>query len=106
MRRKLAEDLERRASRSRESLDAVPRDDPAQAIEALRGYEFMDAEAKTEFDELLNTLRRQAAESFFRDITKSLEQMSPEQMRAMREMMSDLNEMLEEKINGGDPDFR
>ena len=105
VRRKLAEDLERRASRSRESLDAVPRDDPAQAIEALRGYEFMDAEAKAEFDELLNTLRRQAAESFFRDITKSLEQMSPEQMRAMREMMSDLNEMLEEKINGGDPDF-
>ena len=105
VRRKLAEDLERRASRSRESLDAVPRDDPAQAIEALRGYEFMDAEAKAEFDELLNTLRRQAAESFFRDITKSLEQMSPEQMRAMREMMSDLNEMIEEKINGGDPDF-
>ena len=105
VRRKLAEDLERRASRSRESLDAVPRDDPAQAIEALRGYEFMDAEAKAEFDDLLNTLRRQAAESFFRDITKSLEQMSPEQMRAMREMMSDLNEMLEEKINGGDPDF-
>ena len=105
VRRKLAEDLERRASRSRESLDAVPRDDPAQAIEALRGYEFMDAEAKAEFDDLLNTLRRQAAESFFRDITKSLEQMSPEQMRAMREMMSDLNEMIEEKINGGDPDF-
>ena len=105
VRRKLAEDLERRASRSGESLAAVPRDDPAQAIEALRGYEFMDAEAKAEFDELLNTLRRQAAESFFRDITKSLEQMSPEQMRAMREMMSDLNEMLEEKINGGDPDF-
>ena len=105
VRRKLAEDLERRASRSGESLAAVPRDDPAQAIEALRGYEFMDAEAKAEFDELLNTLRRQAAESFFRDITKSLEQMSPEQMRAMREMMSDLNELLEEKINGGDPDF-
>ena len=31
--------------------------------------------------------------------------MSPEQMRAMQEMMRDLNEMLEEKINGGEPDF-
>ena len=105
VRRKLAEDLERRALRSQESLAAVPRDDPAQAIEALRGYEFMDAEAKAEFDELLDMLRRQAAESFFSDISKALQQMSPEQMRAMREMMRDLNEMLEEKINGGDPDF-
>ena len=105
VRRKLAEDLERRALRSRESLAAVPRDDPAQAIEALRNYEFMDAEAKAEFDELLDMLRRQAAESFFSDISKALQQMSPEQMRAMQEMMRDLNEMLEEKINGGDPDF-
>ena len=105
VRRKLAEDLERRASRSRESLAEVPRDDPAQAIEALRGYEFMDAEAKAEFDELLDMLRRRAAESFFSDITKALEAMSPEQMRAMQEMMRDLNDMLEEKINGGDPDF-
>ena len=105
VRRKLAENLERRALRSRESLAEVPREDPAQAIEALRGYEFMDAEAKAEFDELLDMLRRQAAESFFRDISNTLQEMSPEQMRAMQEMMRDLNEMLEEKINGGEPDF-
>ena len=105
VRRKLAEDLERRALRSRESLAEVPREDPAQAIEALRGYEFMDAEAKAEFDELLDMLRRQAAESFFRDISDTLQEMSPEHMRAMQEIMRDLNEMLEEKINGGEPDF-
>ncbi len=102
---KLLQDLQRRAERSRETLDAVPRDNPAQAIKQLREYEFMDAQAKEEFDELLEMLQQQVADSFFKDISQSLQDMSPEQMQALRQMVQDLNEMLERRMNGEDSDF-
>ena len=102
---KLLQDLQRRAERSRETLDEVPRDNPAQAIKQLREYEFMDAQAKEEFDELLQMLQQQVADSFFKDISQSLQDMSPEQMQALRQMVQDLNEMLERRMNGEDSDF-
>ena len=104
-RRKLAERLERRAQRGLEELDRVPAEDAARAIEALREYEFMDPQAKAEFDELLKMLQQQVADSFFKNISQALQDMTPEQMQAMRQMMSELNDMLERKARGEDPGF-
>ncbi|MBI3744159.1 MAG: VWA domain-containing protein, partial [Chloroflexi bacterium] len=102
---KLLKDLQRRAQRSRDFLETVPRKNPAAAINKLRDYEFMDQRAKQEFDELLDMLKKQAAESFFKDISKTLQSLTPEQMKAMRNMVHDLNEMLEQKMNGQEPNF-
>ena len=103
---KLLKDMEYRAARSREILNNVPRDDPAQAIPQLRDYEFIDPRAKEEFDELLRLLQQQVADSFFKDISQSLQQMSPEQIQGLKQMVHELNEMLERKIEGGEPDFQ
>ncbi|MEE9286004.1 MAG: VWA domain-containing protein [Dehalococcoidia bacterium] len=103
---KLLQDLQRRAARSRDFLATVPRDNPAQAIKQLRDYEFMDAQAKQEFDELMQMLQQQVADSFFKDISQSLRDMSPEQMQALRQMVQDLNEMLEQRMNDQEPDFQ
>ena len=104
-RQRLLEDLRRRASKSKEWLDEVPGDDPAKAIQALRGYEFMDSQAKAQFDELMQMFQQQVADSFFKDISRALEDMSPEQMQALRQMIQDLNDMLERHQRGEDPNF-
>ena len=104
-RRKLLQDLERRAASHRDQLQQVPHDDAAKAIEVLRDYEFMDAQAKQEFDELLKMLQQQVAETFFKDVSKALNDMSPDQMQALQQMMRDLNDMLERSMRSEDPDF-
>ena len=104
-RRKLLQDLERRAASHRDQLQQVPHDDAAKAIEVLRDYEFMDAQAKEEFDELLKMLQQQVAETFFKDVSKALNDMSPDQMQALQQMMRDLNDMLERSMRSEDPDF-
>ena len=103
---KLLEDLKRRATRSQQFLQTVPRDDPAKAVEQLRDHEFMDPQAKQEFDELLQMLQQKVADSLFRDLSQELQGMSADQMQALKQMVQALNEMLEQKARGGDPDFQ
>src|SRR5579859_5242415 len=55
--------LENVARRKQQYLDALP-DDPAGQIKALQQYEFMDAQAREKFEELLNMLRQQMMQQF------------------------------------------
>ncbi len=104
--RRLAQDLERRATRNQEFLQSVPKNDLGKAIAQLRDYEFMDPQAKEEFDELLKMLQRQAADSFFKDVSQALRNMSPEALQFLKQMVRDLNEMLEQRLQGQEPDFQ
>ena len=83
-REKLLGDMERRARASREALRQVPRDNMAEAIKKLRNYEFTNAQAKQEFDDLLKMLQQQAAESLFNDLSKSLRDMSSRQVQSLK----------------------
>ncbi len=103
---KLLADMERRAAASRERLAEVPKDDPAQAIEKLRDYEFTDPRAKEEFDELMQMLQQKVADSFFKDLMHGLQNTSPEQLQALKQMARDLNEMMEQKLRGEEADFQ
>ncbi len=103
---RLLADLERRTSKSRALLDDVPPNDPAEAIRQLRDYEFMDSGAKQEFDELLKSLQRQVADSFVKDLSKSLQGMPRDGLDAMKDMVRDLNRLLEQRIRGEEPDFQ
>jgi len=53
----------------------------------------------------LKMLQQQVAETFFKDVSKALNDMSPEQMQALQQMMRDLNDMLERSMRSEDPDF-
>lgn len=102
---KLLKDLKRRAEQNRAKLEAIPKDDPARAIQALRDYEFMDPQAKAAFDELLRSLEQQVAQALFKDLTQHLSRITPEQVRAMKEMLRDLHRLAEQKLRGEKPDF-
>ena len=96
--------LQQRAEHNREKLDALP-DSPGGAIRDLMEYDFMDPEAQRMFQELLDTLRSQMAQNVSQDMMESLRNMTPEDMAALREMLSQLNQMLQDRAMGREPDF-
>jgi uncharacterized protein with von Willebrand factor type A (vWA) domain len=100
----LRELLKSIADKRNQQLNALP-DDPAGQIRGLQQYDFMDAQARQKFQELMNHLQQQMIHQTFQGMQQSLSQMTPEQIAETRQMMSDLNDMLEAKNRGEDPGF-
>jgi len=96
--------LEMIAQRKREFLDGLPNDVPGQ-IKQLTDYDFMDAEAREKFQELLASLQQQMMQQFFQGMQQSLQNMTPEDIARLREMIRELNKMLQERQQGLEPDF-
>ena len=97
--------LEERAQWKQEFLDNLP-PDPAGQIKELQDYDFMDPAAREQFQELLAMLQQQVMQSFFQGMQQGLQQMTPQDLDGVREMVKDLNKMLEERANGQNPDFQ
>ena len=86
-------------------LDRLP-PDPAGQIRELQNYDFVDPEAKRLFDELLASLRQQMLKPFLSGMQQAMQNMTPEDLARLREMIQDLNRMLRERAEGGEPDFQ
>jgi uncharacterized protein with von Willebrand factor type A (vWA) domain len=97
--------LEAMTERRLQQLDALPKD-PAAAIRALTEYDFMTPEARQQFQELLDMLQQQMTQQAFQGMQQALSQMTPEDIAEMRQMMQELNEMLEARGRGEDPGFQ
>jgi len=97
--------LEAMAERRLQQLDALPKD-PAAAIRALTDYDFMTPEARQQFQELLDMLQQQMTQQTFQGMQQALSQMTPDDIADMRQMMQELNEMLEARRRGEDPRFQ
>ena len=96
---------EGRERRQREQkLDAIP-PDPAGRLRDLQNYDFVSPEAKQKFDELLASLRQQMMQPFMQGMQQAMQNMTPQDLARMREMMQDLNRMLRQKAEGEEPDF-
>ena len=96
--------LEQRAEHNLEKLDNLPQSTGG-AIKELMEYDFVDPEAQRMFQELLDMLRSQMAQNFSQDMMQRLQNMTPEEMAALREMLRQLNQMLQDKAMGLEPDF-
>jgi uncharacterized protein with von Willebrand factor type A (vWA) domain len=96
--------LEQIAQRKRDFLDGLP-PDPAGQINALSSYDFMDAQAREEFQELLQMLQQQVMQQYFQGMQQAISQMSPEDLARMRSMVQALNQMLRDREEGREPDF-
>jgi len=96
--------LEETAERRQRQLDELP-PDLAAKVRGLRDYEFMSAEARERFEELLEELRSELMSSYFNQIAEGMENMSPEQMQRTKDMLAELNGMLEARERGEEPDF-
>ncbi len=85
-------------------LDLLPPDLAGQ-VKALQEYEFTSSEAREKFEELLDRLREQLMQRFVDQVSGSMQSMSPEDMARMKDMLAELNTMLEQRAEGQEPDF-
>jgi uncharacterized protein with von Willebrand factor type A (vWA) domain len=96
--------LENIANRKNRYLDDMP-NDPGGKIKSLQDYEFMDPQARQMFQDLMSQLQQRMLGNTFQGMMDSLKNMTPEDMAGLREMVKDLNEMLERHQRGEDPQF-
>ena len=101
----------RRAETARETaadrnlrLDLLP-NDLAGKVGELQQYDFESAEAARRFEQLLDRLRQQLANQLFEQMSGAMQQMTPAAMDRMKDMLAALNEMLERRERGEDPEF-
>ena len=99
------EELAQQATEERHlQLDMLPPDLAGQVRE-LQQYEFQSAEARQRFEGLLDQLRQQLAQSYFNQMAGAMSNVDPAQMQRMKDMLSELNEMLAQRERGEEPDF-
>ena len=99
------EELARQATEERHlQLDMLPPDLAGQVRE-LQEYDFQSPEARQRFEELLDKLRQQLAQSYFNQMAGAMSNVDPAQMQRMKDMLSELNEMLAQRERGEEPDF-
>ncbi|MEI8001189.1 MAG: VWA domain-containing protein [Actinomycetes bacterium] len=89
--------------RSRQLDELSP--DLAGRVQDLQRYEWMDEGARQKFEELLEELREQLMQSYFNQMSEGMQNLSPERMAQMKDMMAELNSMLEQRARGEEPDF-
>ncbi|HVQ75407.1 MAG TPA: VWA domain-containing protein [Candidatus Binatia bacterium] len=92
------------ATDKQEALSQLP-PDPAGRIRDLMKYDFLDPDARRQFQELLDSLRQNMLQPFLQGMQQSLQSMTPQDLEQMREMLRDLNRMLADKARGKEPDF-
>ena len=101
---RLLKNLGNRAAQNREKLDGMPPDTGGQ-IRELNDYDFMDEDARNQFKELMDMLKKQAMERYGKDMMEQLKSMDPAAMANMRNMIESLNQLMEQKMKGEQPDF-
>ena len=90
------------AARRIDQLDALPRDVGGR-IRKLEEYDFMEPEARDRFNALTERLRKQTLDRFVDGLSEAIQGTTPEDLAANREMVRDLNELLEERLEGREP---
>ena len=96
--------MERIARQRNEQLDRLP-DDLGSRVKGLRDYEFVDDEARQKFEELMQKLQQQMVDQMFQGLKGSIQEMQGQDLSRVRDMVRDLNKMLEQRMEGRTPDF-
>jgi len=92
------------ANRKKDFLNDLSPDVAGQ-VKQLQDYEFMDPEAQERFNELLESLKKAMMDTFFKDMYEQIANMSPEDLERMKNMVRDLNQMLQDRLAGKEPNF-
>lgn len=85
-------------------LDLLPSDLAGQ-VKGLENYDFQSAEAQQRFEDLMDRLREQLMQQQLDQMAEGIGDMSPEDMQRLKDMFSELNNMLEQRQRGEEPDF-
>ena len=85
-------------------LDMLPPDLAGQ-VKGLQNYDFESEEAQQKFEELMEKLREQVMQQHLDQLAEGVNEMSAEDMQRMKDMLAELNQMLEQRAAGEEPDF-
>ena len=85
-------------------LDLLP-PDLAGMVRSLEDYDFTSGQARQQFEELLDELRTELVNQQVSRMAGAMENLSPEDLARMKDMMAELNHMLDERAAGREPDF-
>ena len=85
-------------------LDLLPPDLAGQ-VKSLQDYDFTSTEARERFEELVEKLREQLMQSYLNELGEGMENLTSEDMARVKDMLAELNQMLEQRQRGEEPDF-
>ncbi len=88
----------------RMELDLLP-PDLAGMVRELSEHDFTSSEARERFEELTDQLRQQLAQRWFNQMAGAMSDVSPEALARTKDMLAELNQMLEARSAGREPDF-
>ena len=101
---------ERRANTARDAasernfrLDMLP-NDLAGKVRELSAYDFESAEAQQRFEQLMDKLKQQLMQQMVDKMSAGMQNMTPEDMARMKDMMASLNDLIEQRQAGANPD--
>ena len=78
--------------------------DPARAVRQLADHEWRSDEARAAYQQIQDLLRSEVLDSQFRGMKQAMQNATPEDMAALKDMLADLNAMLEADARGEDTD--
>jgi uncharacterized protein with von Willebrand factor type A (vWA) domain len=90
------------AARRLDELEALP-SDVGERIRGLEEYDFMEPTARERFEALTERLRGQTLDRFVKGLSEAIQGTTPEDLQANRDMVRDLNSLLEERLEGREP---
>ena len=85
-------------------LEMLPQD-LAGKVKGLQNYDFQSNEAAARFEELMEKLREQLMQQYVDQMSGDMQNMSPEDLQRTKDMMAALNDMLDKREQGEDPQF-
>jgi uncharacterized protein with von Willebrand factor type A (vWA) domain len=101
---KIVQAMGEKAAQNLQKLDNLPADVGGQ-VKELNNYDFMDEEAQRKFQDLINMLKKRAMDTYARELSQNLKNLDPAALAGIKEMLKALNQMLEQRLRGQEPDF-
>lgn len=98
-RAELFRDPDDSARMAESELDALP-EDTSRAVRALSDYQWRSPEAAETYHKISELLRTEVLDAQFAGLRNALANPSPEAMEAIRQMLSDLNDMMDADARG------
>jgi len=87
----------------RMALDLLPGDVPGR-IQSMQHYDFVSTEAREQFEQMVEELRKDITDTYFQGMADALGSMDDEALGRMRDALDSLNELLEMRADGKDTD--
>ena len=87
----------------RMALDLLPGDVPGR-IQSMQHYDFVSTEAREQFEQMVEELRKDITDTYFQGMADALGSMDDEALSRMRDALDSLNELLEMRADGKETD--